>query len=247
VPAVGTGDGSEGSVGGERAGFVESRARCIVVAALLLACSAPEPPAPVWDLMTLVRDDPAQPAERSVRSIGAWREMRTAVVMQVPAAISYPVHVPDGGVLDLAYTVTALFEIVDNLPPVHLRVVLTDETGVEHSLLDRVVDVRAQVPDRRWFDMRIDLAPWTGVTGTLSFRADAEHAPTGALSALALFSAPRISRVRAPTRRACSSSRSTACEPITSTRMAITARRRQRSIACPPKVCASRTPTPALR
>jgi arylsulfatase A-like enzyme len=175
----------------------------VVAAALLLSCSAPESsvpapavpagtPAPVWDLMTLVRDDPAQPAERSVRSIGAWRELRTAVVTHVPAVIAYPVRVPDGAVLDLAYTVTAFGEIVDNVPPVQFHVVLTDEAGIEHALLDRVVDVRALVLDRRWFDARIDLTPWAGVAGTLAFRADTEHPSAGAPPALALFSAPRI-------------------------------------------------------
>lgn len=175
----------------------------VVGAALLLSCSAPEPsvptpavppttPVPVWDLMTLVRDDPAQPAERSVKRIVAWREQRTAVVTHLPAAIEYPVHVPDGAVLDLAYTVAALGEIFDDVPPVHFRVVLSDEAGVEHALLDRVVDVRARVPDRHWFDARIDLTPWAGVAATLAFRADTEHPTADAPPALALFSAPRI-------------------------------------------------------
>jgi arylsulfatase A-like enzyme len=142
--------------------------------------------------MSLVRADPERPAALTVGRRSAWSEVRTTLASALPAAIAYPAQIPGGAVLDLAYAVEARGETLGELPPVRFRVVLTDEAGVEHALLDRVIDVRAQVGDRRWFDTRIDLGPWAGSAGKLAFHADTEHATAGAPPALALFSAPRI-------------------------------------------------------
>jgi len=160
-----------------------------------------ETPAPVWDLMARLRLDPERPAELTVEPRKAWSEVRTAVVSRIPAAIEVPVQIPGDAVLDLAYALEARSESVDDVPPVHFRIALTDQAGVDHELLEHVVDLRARVGDRRWFDTRIDLEPWAGSAGTLAFRAEAEHPADGALPALALFSAPRIlqgARAEAP-------------------------------------------------
>ena len=171
--------------------------------ALMISCSAPEheepgsaaatrPPARVWDLMTLVRSDRTEPSAGVVQSIAAWREQRSAVVSPLPAALSYPVDIPADAVLDLGYAVTPLQGRLEDVPSVRFRVVLTDHGDAEHVLLDGIVDVRERVADQRWFDARVDLAPWAGVSGTLSFRAEPDQPHSGAPPALALFSAPRV-------------------------------------------------------
>jgi arylsulfatase A-like enzyme len=152
---------------------------------------APGAPAPVWDLLALVRSDPERPVGLAVERRNVWREVRTTVVSPVPAAIRYPVQIPPAALLDLAFAVEAEGEPLDEVPPVRFRVVLTDEAGAQHVLLERVVDLRTQVADRRWLDAHADLGPFAGRTGTLSFHADAEgSAPPAAM--LALFGAPRI-------------------------------------------------------
>lgn len=181
---------------------------CAVVAALAVCVAVstsgcngaddpPEGPAPpVWDLLSLVRAEPARPPHRIVGTVEAYGETRMVVSSDLPATFAYPASVPRGAVLDFGYALNAnafLHSVPDYSQPTRFRVVLTAGDGTAHVLLDRVVDIRDHAEDRRWTDVRVDLAPYAGVSGTLAFTATSEEPPPSYDSpARALFSAPRI-------------------------------------------------------
>ena len=148
---------------------------------------------PAWDLLTLARADPVRPAGRIIGARQAYGETRAVVATPIPDSFTYVVTIPAGAALDLGYAVQALVfpaEAPDLAVPTRLQVEFVDAAEKAHSLLDRTVDIHRHPADRRWFDVRVDLAPYAGATGHLTFRASTAESNPGPTSAL--FSAPRI-------------------------------------------------------
>jgi hypothetical protein len=151
--------------------------------------------ASTWDLLALVRGDVGRPAERAVASRSLYGETRLAVATRVPDEITYPVTVPPAAVLDLGYAVEArafMTDLAAEAGPVEIDIVLTDDGGATHTLLDQRVDIRDRSADRRWFDTRVDLAPYAHVRGSLTFGARAAGGTAGTAPITALFATPRI-------------------------------------------------------
>jgi arylsulfatase A-like enzyme len=180
--------------------MVAAFAACVAMASTWGCNGAGEGPestaSSVWDLLSLVRAEPAGPPGRTVGTLEAYGETRMAVSSPLPATFAYPVTVPRGAVLDFGYALDAtvfLSSVPQYSQPTRFRVVLTARDGAAHVLLDRVVDIRDRAEDRRWTDVRVDLAPYAGVDGTLAFTATLEEPPPDYDSpARALFSAPRV-------------------------------------------------------
>jgi arylsulfatase len=145
-------------------------------------------PSPVWDVLVLARRDAVAPVVRQE----AYGEVRASLALTVPREAAFPVTVPPGAVLDFGYAVQSHIytkDVVDLAAPTRFRVVLHEDAGAEHVLVDRVVDIRGRASDRRWFDTRVDLAPYAGARGRLAFSVTTDEASG---QTIALFSAPRI-------------------------------------------------------
>jgi arylsulfatase A-like enzyme len=166
----------------------------LAVACGVAGCSRPAEPVARWDLLALVRDDPARPAGRTVRTHQEYGDTRHVVAVAVPDRLAWPLVVPAGAVLDVGVAVqaTQLMAFAPHLAePVRVRVVVAPAGDAERVVLERRLDVRGRTDDRRWLDLRVDLAPWAGRTVTLALEA-ALDTGAGSSPTTVLFSAPRV-------------------------------------------------------
>jgi len=163
---------------------------------------AADGPAPVWDAIALALSaPPPAPDQHKVTSIAAYGEMRTVLATPIPYRLAYRVSLPPGAVLELGYAVQpdilgeSLFAVAE---PTRFRVLLTEDDGTEHALVDRVVDIRERAEDRRWLDARVDLGAYAGRSLTLVITVALEADPARHSRPYALFSSPRIPRAPGP-------------------------------------------------
>lgn len=164
-----------------------------VVGAALCASAAP---ARGFDLLSLVAADDASPEDVEVVFRGAHRQTRTSVRMPLPGSVSYAATIPDGAALSFGYTLSAnvfMVESPDLAEPARFRVRFRTD-GEDHVLHDHSIDPRNRPEDRGWFDQRIDLAPWAGKTGTLTFEVTTDGDLEKARQSTIYWSAPRIVR-----------------------------------------------------
>ena len=153
---------------------------------------------PTWDMLTAVRDSHAKlPEGVSAVYRGAHGETRAALRVPLPGAVSVPVAIPPRALLTLGYAFQAaafMAETPELAEPGRIQVELTDAAGKQHLLVDRRIDLRANVADRHWFDERLDLAPFAGQNATLTLRALNEGDAEKAKGTNVYFSAPRIAQ-----------------------------------------------------
>jgi arylsulfatase A-like enzyme len=148
-----------------------------------------------WDMLSALEAAGALPGGAALVYRGAHGETRAAIHVPLPGSVAAPVQIPQRARLALGYAFQAaafMTETPELAEPGRVRVTFTDADGERHVLLDRRVDLRNRKDDRRWFDERIDLAPYAGQKGTLTLEAVNEGDAEKAKGTNVYFSAPRI-------------------------------------------------------
>jgi arylsulfatase A-like enzyme len=130
-----------------------------------------------------------------LQGAGSWQEDRQALQLPVPYTLAVPVTPPPHARLRTALAVRDNFlgqSLVDVAEPTRFRVTFTPDGGAPAVLLDRVLDIRGRVADRRWIGVDLDLARFAGTHGTLAFRAETADAPDRPGKVFTLWGRPNL-------------------------------------------------------
>jgi Sulfatase len=154
-----------------------------------------------WDLLSLAASGGPAAGRSRVTSVTNFDQQRRVVAVPIPERLSYPVEIPPDAMLEFGTAIQSRMFSVDFIPkagPTRFEVALTEDDGSRHVLHERVIDLRDDAADRRWFDERIDLAPFAGKRGVLSFSVERADDPAKPGATTALWAAPRIVRNLVP-------------------------------------------------
>jgi arylsulfatase A-like enzyme len=132
---------------------------------------------------------------QQIATVEAFRARRIASTSVVPNYLAFPVVIPPHAVLRVGFTVLPTYfgaDVTAQAEPVRFTITLLPAGTAPVILFQRVVDVRARPGDRRWHDVRLDLAAYAGTTGTLRLRHEVDGAPTAFGHAQAAWARPVV-------------------------------------------------------
>ncbi len=141
-------------------------------AAVALLCGPGRAASPVVDVMGYVGTHPDADFSHKlrVRPTSAWGKVKVAIVSGIPNAIAIPFTVPAHARFRVGIALADQFfnkDLVPGTEPVRFTVVLAFADGHRETVLERLVDPRGRVRDRRWIDLEADLARFAGQEVTL--------------------------------------------------------------------------------
>ena len=168
-----------------------------ILALLVALCASVVPAGADGGFYAALRDavDRASSTLVQLRGAAAWGDAHQALQTPIPYALEVPVTVPAHARLRLSLALRDDFlgqKLVDVIEPTRFRITWRPRDGAPAVLLERVLDPKARVADRRWIGVELDLARLAGASGTLVFQAERVDAPADHGKTFALWARPNL-------------------------------------------------------